>query len=92
VNVVDRHKLAHLLTSFTVHNYEKEQEDILANFKELKAEKKRPPHDLYEYTAAPSVQRRGGYHNHHYSYRTDGRQLRRSQLTFRRSSLTRRGG
>ena len=50
VNVVDRHK------------FEKEQEDILADFKELKPEKRRTPHDLYEYTAAPSVQRRGGYH------------------------------
>ena len=60
VNVFDRHKLAHILTSFTVHKFEKEQKDILANFAELKPEKKRTTHDIYEYTAAPSVQRRGG--------------------------------
>ena len=49
VNVVDRHKLAYLLTCFTVQN-----------FKDLKPEKIRTPHDKYESTAAPSVQRRGG--------------------------------
>ncbi len=33
---------------------------IRYSLKDLKDSKKRTPHDLYEYTAAPSVQRRGG--------------------------------
>ena len=64
VNIVDGDKLAELLTSFTLHNYEREQEEILSHFKELKETKKRTPHDIAYYTAAPSVQRRG-YHNAH---------------------------
>ncbi len=59
VNVVDGRKLAQLLTSFTLHNYEKEQEEIISHFTDL-AGTKSTPHDLYEYAAAPSVQRRGG--------------------------------
>mgnify|MGYP002176408590 FL=1 len=63
VNVCDGRKLEQLLTSFTVHNYEREQEEILSHFKDLEPTKKRTPHDLYAYVAAPStVQRRGGYH------------------------------
>ncbi len=61
VNVCDGRKLEQLLTSFTVHNYEREQEEILSHFKDLEPTKKRTPHDLYAYVAAPStVQRRGG--------------------------------
>ncbi len=56
---MDRVKLDQLLTHFTLHNYEKEQEEIIACFSDL-AEKKSTPHDLFEYVAAPSVQRRGG--------------------------------
>ena len=65
VNVVDGHKLAQLLTSFTLHCYEKEQEQLISYFTDL-AGTKSTPHDLFEYTAAPSVQRRGGgYHKRH---------------------------
>mgnify|MGYP000205437008 CR=1 FL=1 len=59
VNIVDGDKLAELLTSFSLHNYEREQEEILSHFKDLEPTKKRTPHDLSYYTAAPSVQRRG---------------------------------
>ncbi len=87
VNVVDGHKLAQLLTSFTIHNYEKEQEEILALFPDTER-KKATPHDLYEYTAAPSVKRRGGCHEECRYYR-DARHSQRSQPRFRRVVLPR---
>ncbi len=59
VNIVDGDKLAELLTRFTRHNDEREQEEILSHVKELKETKKRTPHEIAYYTAAPSVQRRG---------------------------------
>ncbi len=62
VNVVDGTKLKQLLTNFTIHKYEKEQEDILALYPDP-LRKKATPHDLYDYVAAPSVQRRGGTTN-----------------------------
>ncbi len=48
VNVVDD-RSAELLTSFTKHTNEITE-----------SSKKAKPHDLYEYTAAPSVKRQGG--------------------------------
>ncbi len=82
VNVVDRHKIAQLLTSFTLHNYEKEAEEIVSHFTDLNGTKS-APHDLFAYVAAPSVQRRG------VSPTTRRRRLRQSRLTVRRFSLTR---
>jgi hypothetical protein len=62
VNIVDGKKLKQLLTNFTIHKFEKEQEDILALFPDP-LRKKAIPHDLFNYVAAPSVQRRGGTTN-----------------------------
>jgi hypothetical protein len=66
VNIVDGKKLKQLLTNFTIHKFEKEQEDILALFPDP-LRKKAIPHDLFNYVAAPSVQRRGGHHKRHHS-------------------------